>query len=1216
MCCCTKADRSRLFTNFGTLQTIHFTRSPRKYLSILQMHKTSARAQELLEPIYCDSLRCSQLFDEYLGKTDLSKKLYPIAEELRSQFIRWAGYAGAFAVPKASLDAQLSPHEDIKNMFLESLNMLELNLKWAMGNALDEEDPDAHVGLPVVKSTIEQLVTLSARIRQSAQEADKLMQEGKADDFRPLLKFIEHRFPRARKSLQRQLARSIHVRGTSLQYLQSRNLQFAYHKKHEDALAPGASTKQHTTKWLLSPPQINDYRHAVLGKPTLLPCITSGSSITQRETEGEFTYSTMLKGGFVTESSACYVCTESLDASKLTEEQWKKHIIRDLEPFICLSDECNESLQFFGSKREWIHHMQTRHTMDWARKVHSQQWHCNLDHKHTKRYEDKDSFLSHLKAEHGDRLTSSQALGRMRRNKVFARDPFSCPLCEQVPDELKDHLAERPYDVLADHIGQHLEALSFYSLQYLNMENKSGESTRDPKGSEPTAEQSRCNLFDDGRNSVDGALKPAEELMTVPSQMESFASKDALKIENHGDAIDATKGQELTDGVGMGAGDYTPKSSVAPLETASNHQLSPALGIGVKSESGSQAHVTAPPGSFLAPDSTSSQARINRTDATIAPIPVQYPLPTTPAKALLATLGPRHTVDPLQGVTPGRRIQPNGGEDEQSEDHRLKENVAAAAKEKPPDSNTNPIRPRDLSRVFQRAEVNGFMIPCPTFPISLNQSNGLELMSERQQALNSSLNTFGNDAQPSLATTWRPSANTVNSYERERTRAEGGLQSGSSEESHANQRYDPRRGTTDPPAVHSTHDNNRPCPLRLFGVSRKLHDEDFRDNVEYCPFYLQEPFMHAQVPFTSCERPRAEISHIISHMVSDHSILRGSHSVHKSQRYLTRCASDNPDAKGRSECHHCKNVALWKEEDLANEEHAGAAVCVRCYKQFLSKADLFRHLNTPGICTYREDLPMHKKSRILYSTFCSPNTVPKFQPPPSSKLRGDEAGKRNFKNGAVVQISRSQGSSQALPLSLPSTKPLQASLLNSTISPRVSETFIEPHFANYFRTPEAPLSPLQPMLTDDSTEPSYPDPDGHSETRPQMQNVDVQIVDWYKANPPPSSIPTQPVPPVEPPGEGWQHGAQRMQNVDVLDWYKANPSPSSVPPQPVQPVKHPGEGWQHSTRAYKKRPEEAYEALRKGQLGVRCQNSSFNLLGAKVKQDDGQTRHVEQRRPR
>lgn len=276
--------------------------------------------------------------------------------------------------------------------------------------------------------------------------------------------------------------------------------------------------------------------------------------------------------------------------------------------------------------------MQTRHAMDWARKVHSQQWYCNLDHKQTKRYEDKDSFLSHLKAEHGDRLTSSQALGRARRNKVFARDPFSCPLCEQVPDELKDHLAERPYDLLADHIGQHLEALSFYSLQYLNMENTPEENICGPKGSEPTPEQSRCNLFDDGRNRVDGALKPAEKLTTMPSQMESLASKDALKIENHRDAIDAIKGQEFTDGVGMGAGDYTPKSSVATLETASNHELSPALGIVVKSESGSRTHITAPPGSFLDPHSTSFQARMNRTDATMAPIPVQYPLPTTAAK--------------------------------------------------------------------------------------------------------------------------------------------------------------------------------------------------------------------------------------------------------------------------------------------------------------------------------------------------------------------------------------------------------------------------------------------------------------------------------------------------------------------------------------------------------------------------------------------------------
>lgn len=791
--------------------------------------------------------------------------------------------------------------------------------------------------------------------------------------------------------------------------------------------------------------------------------------------------------------------------------------------------------------------------MDWARKVHSQQWHCNLDHKQTKRYEDKDSFLSHLKAEHGDRLTSSQALGRTRRNKVFARDPFSCPLCEQVPDELKDHLAERPYDLLADHIGQHLEALSIYSLPYLNIENKSAESIRDPKGSEPTAEQSRCNFFDDGRNSVDGASKPAKELTTLPSQMKSLASKDAQKIENHRDAIDATKGQELTDGVGMGAGDYTPKSPVAPLKTASNYQLSPALGIGVKSESGSKMHVTVSPGSFLAPDSTSSQARMNRTDSTVAPISVQYPLPTTSAKALLATLGPRHTVAPLQGVIPGRRTQPDCGEDEQSEDHRLKEKTAAPAKEKPPDGNTNPIRPRDLSRVIQRAEVNGFMIPSPAFPISLNQSNGSELMPDRQQNLNSSLNTFDNDAQPSLATTWTPSANTINSHERERTRAEGRLQSGSYEESYANQRYDPRRQTTNAPVVHLPHGNNRPIdPRRISEVRRKLHDEDFRDNAEYCPFYLHDPHKHAQVPFTSCERPRAEISHIISHMVSDHGLLRGRHLGRKAQRYITRCASHNPDVKGRSECHHCNNVQLWMEEDLANEEHAGEAVCLRCYEQFLSKADLFRHLNTPGICTYREDLPIHKKSRILYSTFCSPNTAPIFHPPPGSNLRGDGARKRNLKNGAVVQIPRSQGSSQALPLSLSSTQPLQAS-------------FIEPHSANYYHsTPEAPWSPLQ--------------------------------LDWYKANPPPSSVPTQPVQLVEPPGGGWQHGAQA---------YKECPEEASTdsgigvaPDEDLSFLAHP------------------HEALGEGQLGMRCRNSSLDLSGAKVEQDDGQTRHVEQHRTR
>lgn len=146
---------------------------------------------------------------------------------------------------------------------------------------------------------------------------------------------------------------------------------------------------------------------------------------------------------------------------------------------------------------------------------------------------------------------------------------------------------------------------------------------------------------------------------------------------------------------------------------------------------------------------------------------------------------------------------------------------------------------------------------------------------------------------------------------------------------------------------------------------------------------------------------------------------------------------------------------------------------------------------------------MHKKSRILYSTLSSPNTIPKFQPPPSAEIRDNGARKRNLKKSAVLQISQSQGSSQALPPRLPPRLP-SASFLDPTISPRVSERFIEPRFANYSYTQNAPTDSGIGLESDED---------------------------------------------------------------------------ESVPAHP-------------------------HEALGEGQLGVRCRNSSLDLLGVKVEQDD------------
>ena len=84
------------------------------------------------QPIYDAALLCSKYFEQHLEKTDSAghNSRNIVVEELWGQFSQWAAYIGAFAVPKASLDARLVRHSQIKDMVLELLYMIQDNLTW------------------------------------------------------------------------------------------------------------------------------------------------------------------------------------------------------------------------------------------------------------------------------------------------------------------------------------------------------------------------------------------------------------------------------------------------------------------------------------------------------------------------------------------------------------------------------------------------------------------------------------------------------------------------------------------------------------------------------------------------------------------------------------------------------------------------------------------------------------------------------------------------------------------------------------------------------------------------------------------------------------------------------------------------------------------------------------------------------------------------------
>lgn len=138
---------------------------------------------------------------------------------------------------------------------------------------------------------------------------------------------------------------------------------------------------------------------------------------------------------------------------------------------MCLSEYCNNPFRFFTSSYDWKIHLETMHTPDWARRVHSMVWTCDREHRRLPdslqqtTFHDKEAFAQHLARAHGKDMTPSRiALSVFRKKERRMRNPFSCLFCGHTVDS-----SERdPYHQLYMHVAEHLKSLSLDSLAYLD----------------------------------------------------------------------------------------------------------------------------------------------------------------------------------------------------------------------------------------------------------------------------------------------------------------------------------------------------------------------------------------------------------------------------------------------------------------------------------------------------------------------------------------------------------------------------------------------------------------------------------------------------------------------------------------------------------------------------------------------------------------------------
>ncbi|RPA73308.1 hypothetical protein BJ508DRAFT_53439 [Ascobolus immersus RN42] len=164
-----------------------------------------------------------------------------------------------------------------------------------------------------------------------------------------------------------------------------------------------------------------------------------------------------LKGHAGPARFTCNLCDEDLALRKdNVMEDWKKHLLKDLKPYSCISPSCREPGKTYESREDWI-----THEFDCYRQQGSIKWICRLC-TGAPEFTDSDALREHSNARHrqalGELFPSGSNRGTVQPDRQYAPayTKTLCPFCGIILQQCK-------VDV-ASHIGPHLEGIALKAL--------------------------------------------------------------------------------------------------------------------------------------------------------------------------------------------------------------------------------------------------------------------------------------------------------------------------------------------------------------------------------------------------------------------------------------------------------------------------------------------------------------------------------------------------------------------------------------------------------------------------------------------------------------------------------------------------------------------------------------------------------------------------------
>ncbi|KAL8670044.1 MAG: hypothetical protein Q9168_005390 [Polycauliona sp. 1 TL-2023] len=219
-------------------------------------------------------------------------------------------------------------------------------------------------------------------------------------------------------------------------------------------------------------------------------------------------------GGREFECPYCYTicCLKSSDDYRRKKE-WKRHVLRDLQPYICTFGNCSQADTMFERRRDWFGHELQVHRVEWC---------CNTPGHQA--YAVRSEFRTHLEG-HGESYDDGEldsVIDIFKRSAVEA--VFSCPICGAYRAQ------SLGVDKFEAHLGRHLEMASTFALPSSGIVDGSSDSLvtndavqNDYVDTETTGSTHSHSIMDHGRKSnVNSSPDDGESVEEVQEVQHSY----------------------------------------------------------------------------------------------------------------------------------------------------------------------------------------------------------------------------------------------------------------------------------------------------------------------------------------------------------------------------------------------------------------------------------------------------------------------------------------------------------------------------------------------------------------------------------------------------------------------------------------------------------------------------------------------------------------------